>query len=173
MVPIGDLVGVSRQVAVLAFQFGDGFSNMIVPTNAILMGIWGSPGIPDDRWHRSLRSRPFWRGVYQSRRVKDVAQRLQCEIRLPEGDPADAESLGQLRLRQVCRHRHRIDCPSASAVSLVLARRCLSPHRRMAENLVSTRDSGTLVFSHGKRRSASEYGQIGPTNTETLACEIG
>jgi uncharacterized ion transporter superfamily protein YfcC len=50
MVPIGDLVGVSRQVAVLAYQFGDGFANMIVPTNAILMGILGIAGIPYDRW---------------------------------------------------------------------------------------------------------------------------
>jgi uncharacterized ion transporter superfamily protein YfcC len=52
MVPISDLVGVSRQVAVLAYQFGDGFSNMIVPTNAILMGILGIAGIPYDRWLR-------------------------------------------------------------------------------------------------------------------------
>lgn len=52
MVPISDLVGVSRQVAVLAYQFGDGFSNMIVPTNAVLMGILGLAGIPYDRWFR-------------------------------------------------------------------------------------------------------------------------
>jgi len=52
MAPIGDLVGVSRQVAVLAYQFGDGFSNMIVPTNAVLMGILGIAGIPYDRWLR-------------------------------------------------------------------------------------------------------------------------
>ncbi|MEO1607712.1 MAG: TIGR00366 family protein, partial [Pseudomonadota bacterium] len=39
MGPIGDLVGVSRQVAVLAYQMGDGFMNAIVPTNAVLMGI--------------------------------------------------------------------------------------------------------------------------------------
>ncbi len=54
MAPIGDLVGVSRQVAVLAFQFGDGFMNMIVPTNAVLMGIIGLAGIPYDRWFRFI-----------------------------------------------------------------------------------------------------------------------
>lgn len=54
MAPIGDLVGVSRQVAVLAYQFGDGFANMIVPTNAILMGILGIAGIPYDRWFRFI-----------------------------------------------------------------------------------------------------------------------
>jgi uncharacterized ion transporter superfamily protein YfcC len=54
MAPIGDLVGVSRQVAVLAFQFGDGFMNMIVPTNPVLMGILGLAGIPYARWFRFM-----------------------------------------------------------------------------------------------------------------------
>ncbi len=54
MAPIGDLVGVSRQAAVLAFQFGDGFANMIVPTNPVLMGILGIAGIPYDRWLRFI-----------------------------------------------------------------------------------------------------------------------
>jgi uncharacterized ion transporter superfamily protein YfcC len=52
MAPLSDLVGVSRQVAVLAFQFGDGFSNMILPTNIVLMAILGVAGIPYDRWFR-------------------------------------------------------------------------------------------------------------------------
>lgn len=54
MVPIGDIVGVSRQISVLAFQFGDGLMNMIVPTNAVLMGILGLSGIPYDRWFRFI-----------------------------------------------------------------------------------------------------------------------
>ncbi len=41
MAPLADLVGVSRQVAVLAFQLGDGLTNMIVPTSGILMAILG------------------------------------------------------------------------------------------------------------------------------------
>jgi uncharacterized ion transporter superfamily protein YfcC len=52
MAPLGDVVGVTRQVAVLAFQFGDGFSNMILPTNIILMAILGVAGIPYARWLR-------------------------------------------------------------------------------------------------------------------------
>ena len=52
MAPLGDIVGVSRQVAVLAFQFGDGFTNMIVPTNAVLMGILGVAGVPYAHWLR-------------------------------------------------------------------------------------------------------------------------
>ncbi|CAN5720032.1 YfcC family protein [soil metagenome] len=52
MAPLADVVGVTRQVAVLAFQFGDGFSNMILPTNIVLMAILGVAGIPYDRWFR-------------------------------------------------------------------------------------------------------------------------
>ena len=54
MAPIADLTGVSRQIAVLAYQFGDGFTNMLVPTNAVLMGILGIAGIPYDRWFRFI-----------------------------------------------------------------------------------------------------------------------
>ncbi|SMF73845.1 YfcC family protein [Pseudobacteriovorax antillogorgiicola] len=52
LAPVGDLVGVNRQVVVLAYQFGDGFSNMIIPTNAVLMGIIGMAGIPYHLWFR-------------------------------------------------------------------------------------------------------------------------
>ena len=38
MVPMADILGVTRQVAVQAFQFGDGFSNCIYPTAGTLMG---------------------------------------------------------------------------------------------------------------------------------------
>jgi uncharacterized ion transporter superfamily protein YfcC len=54
MTPIADLTGVSRQIAVLAYQFGDGFTNMMVPTNAVLMGILGIAGVPYDRWFRFI-----------------------------------------------------------------------------------------------------------------------
>jgi len=52
MAPLGDLVGVSRQVSVLAYQLGDGLTNMIIPTNAILMGILGMAGISYSKWLR-------------------------------------------------------------------------------------------------------------------------
>ena len=38
MVPVADLAGITRQVAVQAFQFGDGFSNCLFPTASTLMG---------------------------------------------------------------------------------------------------------------------------------------
>jgi uncharacterized ion transporter superfamily protein YfcC len=52
MAPLADVVGVPRQVAVLAFQFGDGFTNIIVPTNPVIIGILAVAGVPFDRWLR-------------------------------------------------------------------------------------------------------------------------
>ena len=52
LAPLSDLLGISRQIAVQAFLYGDGFANMIVPTNAVLMGVLGMAGIPYDRWFR-------------------------------------------------------------------------------------------------------------------------
>ncbi len=54
MAPLADLVGVGRQVAVLAYQFGDGFTNILVPTNAVLVGILAMAAIPFDRWVRFI-----------------------------------------------------------------------------------------------------------------------
>ena len=50
MAPLSDLVGVSRQTSVLAFQFGDGFSNLIIPTSAITMGVLTLAGIEWNVW---------------------------------------------------------------------------------------------------------------------------
>jgi uncharacterized ion transporter superfamily protein YfcC len=52
MAPLSDLVDVSRQTAVLAFQMGDGFTNMIIPTSAVLMGALTLGGVPWQKWAR-------------------------------------------------------------------------------------------------------------------------
>lgn len=52
MAPLADLAGVGRQTAVLAFQFGDGFSNMIIPTSAVTMGVLTLADIPWQKWAR-------------------------------------------------------------------------------------------------------------------------
>jgi uncharacterized ion transporter superfamily protein YfcC len=54
MAPLADLTGVPRQTAVLAYQFGDGFTNMIIPTNALLMGMLALGKIPYQRWFRFI-----------------------------------------------------------------------------------------------------------------------
>ncbi len=50
MVPMADILGISRQVAVLAFQYGDGFSNSIIPTSGVLMAALGVAKVPFDKW---------------------------------------------------------------------------------------------------------------------------
>ena len=52
MAPLSDLVGVTRQTAVLAFQMGDGFTNMIIPTSAVLMGVLTLAEVPWPTWAR-------------------------------------------------------------------------------------------------------------------------
>lgn len=53
LAPLADLVGVNRQVAVLAFQFGDGFTNWFWPTSALTMaGLAMAGGIPWEIWAR-------------------------------------------------------------------------------------------------------------------------
>jgi len=50
MAPFSDLIGVSRQATVMAFQFGDGFTNMITPTSGVLIAVLGVARIPYDKW---------------------------------------------------------------------------------------------------------------------------
>ena len=52
MSPLATLTDVPQQTAVLAFQFGDGFTNMIVPTNALIMGALALGRLPYTAWFR-------------------------------------------------------------------------------------------------------------------------
>jgi uncharacterized ion transporter superfamily protein YfcC len=48
--PLADLSGLSRQIAIQAFAFGDGFSNMFYPTNAVLLIALGVAGVSWTSW---------------------------------------------------------------------------------------------------------------------------
>lgn len=50
MAQFADLIDVSRQTTVLAFQFGDGFTNMLTPTSGVLIGVLGMARIPYGTW---------------------------------------------------------------------------------------------------------------------------
>ncbi len=52
MSPLATLTDVPQQVAVLAYQFGDGFTNMVVPTSALVMGTLALGKIPYGAWVR-------------------------------------------------------------------------------------------------------------------------
>lgn len=49
MAPLSDLVGVTRQTAILAFQLGE-YTNIIIPTSAVTMGALSMARVPWDRW---------------------------------------------------------------------------------------------------------------------------
>jgi uncharacterized ion transporter superfamily protein YfcC len=50
MAPLSDILEIDRQIAVLAYQFGDGLSNMIIPTSGVTMGILAIARIPYNLW---------------------------------------------------------------------------------------------------------------------------
>lgn len=50
MTPLADIIGISRQTAVLAFQMGDGLLNMVIPTSGVTMGILSIANIPYNIW---------------------------------------------------------------------------------------------------------------------------
>jgi len=49
MAPLADLAGVTRQTAILAFQFGE-YTNIIIPTSAVTMGALSMAKVPWEKW---------------------------------------------------------------------------------------------------------------------------
>jgi uncharacterized ion transporter superfamily protein YfcC len=60
MAPLADLVGLNRQLAVLAFQLGDGFTNLIAPTSAVLLGSLHAAGVSYGEWARQTWTLQLW-----------------------------------------------------------------------------------------------------------------
>ncbi|MEI7981368.1 MAG: YfcC family protein, partial [Bacteroidota bacterium] len=54
MAPLADLIGITRQTAVLAFQLGDGLFTNIFPTSGVTMGVLAIGSIPYDKWVRFM-----------------------------------------------------------------------------------------------------------------------
>jgi uncharacterized ion transporter superfamily protein YfcC len=52
MTPLADLLHIQRQTAVLAYQFGDGITNLILPSYSVLIGALGLANVPFTRWFR-------------------------------------------------------------------------------------------------------------------------
>ncbi len=52
MSQLADLSGITRQTAVLAYQFGDGFTNMIIPTSGVTIGTLAMAKIPYEKWFK-------------------------------------------------------------------------------------------------------------------------
>ncbi|HHV41665.1 MAG TPA: YfcC family protein [Clostridiaceae bacterium] len=52
LIPLVDMIGITRQTAVQSYLFGDGFSNVLFPTNAVLMIALGLSSVSWPRWLR-------------------------------------------------------------------------------------------------------------------------
>ena len=64
MAPMAGVVGITRQTAVLAFQFGDGFSNVISPTSGYFMAAIAIGGIKWEKWAKwMLPLFLIWSGI--------------------------------------------------------------------------------------------------------------
>ncbi|SQI44415.1 C4-dicarboxylate anaerobic carrier [Leminorella richardii] len=66
MAPLSDLIGVTRQVSVLAFQLGDGFTNVVIPTSASLMGTLGVCRVDWGNWIRFSWRFMLWLFIFSS-----------------------------------------------------------------------------------------------------------
>jgi uncharacterized ion transporter superfamily protein YfcC len=60
LLPLADLVGVTRQVTVTAYCFGDGFSNLAYPTNPVLLIVLGLTVVSYPKWIRWSLKLWFW-----------------------------------------------------------------------------------------------------------------
>jgi len=50
LVPLSDLLGLSRQVVVLAYQYGAGLCDMLTPTNGALLAMLAAAGVRYEEW---------------------------------------------------------------------------------------------------------------------------
>jgi uncharacterized ion transporter superfamily protein YfcC len=50
LVPLSDLLGISRQITVLAYQYGAGLCDLLTPTNGALMAMLVAAGVPFERY---------------------------------------------------------------------------------------------------------------------------
>jgi len=60
LLPLADLVGVTRQVTVTAYCFGDGFSNLAYPTSPVLLIVLGLTVVSYPKWIRWSLKLWFW-----------------------------------------------------------------------------------------------------------------
>ena len=62
LVPVADLLGLSRQVTVLTYQYGAGLCEILTPTNGALMAVLAAAGVPLNNWIRFAV--PLWAALF-------------------------------------------------------------------------------------------------------------
>ena len=58
LVPLSDLLNISRQVTILAYQYGAGLCELLTPTNGALMAVLAASGVRYDQWLKFVL--PMW-----------------------------------------------------------------------------------------------------------------
>jgi uncharacterized ion transporter superfamily protein YfcC len=71
LVPLSDILGLSRQVTVLAFQYGAGLCELITPTNGTLMAMLAATGVRFEQWVKFAL--PLWAALFALGAVAVVA----------------------------------------------------------------------------------------------------
>ena len=71
LVPLSDILGLSRQVTVLAFQYGAGLCELITPTNGTLMAMLAATGVRFEQWIKFAA--PLWAALFALGAVAVVA----------------------------------------------------------------------------------------------------
>ena len=61
LLPMSDLIGLSRQVVVLAYQYGAGLTELVTPTNGALMAVTAAAGVKYSDWLRFVT--PIYAGL--------------------------------------------------------------------------------------------------------------
>jgi uncharacterized ion transporter superfamily protein YfcC len=88
LVPLADMVGVTRQTSVLAYQFGDGFSNILTPTQGYFMAALALAKIPFARWARFVFPlQLIWRSGGCNRNHSRALRRMIGSARSHRGPP--------------------------------------------------------------------------------------
>lgn len=54
LMPMAELIGLSKQITILAYQFGDGISNLAFPTVALLVACLSYARVPFDKWFKFI-----------------------------------------------------------------------------------------------------------------------
>jgi uncharacterized ion transporter superfamily protein YfcC len=62
LVPLADLLGMGRQVVVLAYQYGAGLCEIVTPTNGALMAILAAADVPYEKWVKMML--PLWLALF-------------------------------------------------------------------------------------------------------------
>ena len=97
LVPLSDLIGLSRQVTVLAYQYGAGFCEIVTPTNGALMAMLAAAGVRYEEWLRFVLPLVGFAGGSGSARHRGGGSHW-IEVRLGTHQPFQGLHVGETHM---------------------------------------------------------------------------